>query len=134
MNRKQRRASKGQNSSQPNSFLALQGMFNEALAHHQAGRLPEAEQLYRQILALEPRHADSLHLLGVLAQQVGRHDIALELIGRAIATRGGVPFFITIWAIPSRLWTGWTTQRPAIAGRLHSNRIMPTRSTIWALF
>jgi len=38
-----------------------------ALGHHQAGRLGEAESLYRQVLAVEPRHPDALHLLGVAA-------------------------------------------------------------------
>jgi tetratricopeptide (TPR) repeat protein len=55
-----------------------------ALKRHQAGDLTEAEKLYREILAVEPRHADALHLLGVIANQVGKPDAAIELIGRAI--------------------------------------------------
>jgi predicted O-linked N-acetylglucosamine transferase (SPINDLY family) len=55
-----------------------------ALQHHQAGRLQEAEALYRQILQVEPNHPDALHLLGVIAQQAGRHDVAVDYIGRAI--------------------------------------------------
>ena len=55
-----------------------------ALQHHQAGHLLEAEHMYRQILAVEPNHADALHLLGVLAQQAGKHEIAVEYISRAI--------------------------------------------------
>jgi hypothetical protein len=30
-----------------------------AVQHHQAGRLQAAEQIYRQILAVEPNHADA---------------------------------------------------------------------------
>ena len=45
-----------------------------ALAHHQAGRLPEAESIYRQSLALEPTHVVAWHLLGVMAHQVGQPD------------------------------------------------------------
>ena len=56
-----------------------------ALQHHQAGRLGEAENFYRQILAVQPQHADALHLLGVIAHQVGQHGSALDLIRRAIA-------------------------------------------------
>ena len=56
-----------------------------ALQHHQAGRLPEAEALYRQILATDENHADAWHLLGVLAQMVGQNAAAVEMIGRAIA-------------------------------------------------
>ncbi len=59
--------------------------FALALRHHQAGRLTEAEGLYRQILAVDPDHADCLHLLGVLAAQAGADDTAEALIGRALA-------------------------------------------------
>ena len=55
-----------------------------ALALHQAGRLNEAEGLYRQILAFDPNHADGLHLLGVIAHQAGHNEIAVDLIGKAI--------------------------------------------------
>jgi Tfp pilus assembly protein PilF len=55
-----------------------------ALGHHHAGRLAEAEGIYRQILAVEPRHAGALHLLGVVAHQAGHHEAALDLIRRAI--------------------------------------------------
>jgi protein O-GlcNAc transferase len=66
-------------------------MFALALGHHQAGRLNEAEQLYREILARDPRHADSLQFLGVIAHQVGRNDSAVELIEKAIALNNRVP-------------------------------------------
>jgi protein O-GlcNAc transferase len=58
--------------------------FDLALQHHRAGRLADAEALYRQILAIQPNHADALHLLGVIAHQVGRHDLAVEWIRQAI--------------------------------------------------
>src|SRR6267142_2657255 len=58
-----------------------------ALEHHQAGRLSQAETLYRQILQVEADHADALHNLGLIASQVGNHEIAVELIGKAISTR-----------------------------------------------
>ncbi|MGA3067779.1 MAG: tetratricopeptide repeat-containing glycosyltransferase family protein [Tepidisphaeraceae bacterium] len=68
-------------SSAPN----IQKLFDLALQHHQAGRLREAEQLYRQILVQQPEQADVLHLLGLIAHQVGRHDRAAALIRRSIA-------------------------------------------------
>ncbi|HTW71630.1 MAG TPA: tetratricopeptide repeat-containing glycosyltransferase family protein [Acetobacteraceae bacterium] len=55
-----------------------------ALRHHPAGRLAEAEDLYRRILALDPRNPDGLLLLGTVACQTGRRDLALELTGQAI--------------------------------------------------
>jgi predicted O-linked N-acetylglucosamine transferase (SPINDLY family) len=68
-------------------------VFALALKHHQAGRLGEAERLYRQVLQADSRHADALHFLGVLAHQAGRNDMAVELIGKAIAQNGRVPAF-----------------------------------------
>ncbi len=56
-----------------------------AVAHYQAGRLSQAEAIYRQILQAQPKHPDALHLLGLVAHDVGRHDIANELINQAIA-------------------------------------------------
>ncbi len=56
-----------------------------AMRHHQSGRLAEAEQIYRQIVAQVPQHAPTLHLLGVVAGQTGRLEESAELIGRAIA-------------------------------------------------
>ncbi|HYM38219.1 MAG TPA: tetratricopeptide repeat protein [Nitrospiraceae bacterium] len=62
----------------------LQQTFAQAVAHHQAGRLQQAEDLYRQILAEQPRHADSLHLLGLVAYKAGRLEEAAGLIADAI--------------------------------------------------
>ncbi len=64
-----------------------------ALQHHRAGRLAEAEAIYRKILAQEPSHPDSLHLLGVIAQQTGQPQIAVDLIRRAIAAQPAIAAF-----------------------------------------
>jgi predicted O-linked N-acetylglucosamine transferase (SPINDLY family) len=58
-----------------------------AFAHHQAGRIREAEVLYRQILAQQPDHPDALHLLGALALQAERFDEARALLQQAITLR-----------------------------------------------
>jgi protein O-GlcNAc transferase len=71
----------------------IQEAFTSAVGHHHAGRLNEAERLYLQILQVEPRHADALHFLGVLAHQSGRNDLAVDLICRAIAQNDQVPAF-----------------------------------------
>jgi 2-polyprenyl-3-methyl-5-hydroxy-6-metoxy-1,4-benzoquinol methylase len=52
--------------------------------HHQAGQFTEAENCYRKLLAIDPNHFDGLHLLGVIAQQVGRSELAARFIGKAI--------------------------------------------------
>jgi len=55
-----------------------------AMQHHQAGRLQKAEGYYRQILSVEPNHSQALHLLGVIALQVGKSEVAIEFISRAL--------------------------------------------------
>jgi protein O-GlcNAc transferase len=62
-------------------FEALQ----RAVGLHQAGRLEEAEQVYRMVLTVDSRNPDAWHLLGVLAHQKGNFDVAVENIERAIA-------------------------------------------------
>lgn len=62
-------------------------MLQNALQHHQAGRLAEAEAIYRQILAVNACDPDSLHLLGMIEHQRGNHELAVSTIRRAIAIR-----------------------------------------------
>jgi predicted O-linked N-acetylglucosamine transferase (SPINDLY family) len=63
-------------------------LLDRAIDHHQAGRLSEAEQIYRQVLESDPREHDALHLLGVVAHQRGRHDEAMSSIRRSLAVDG----------------------------------------------
>jgi predicted O-linked N-acetylglucosamine transferase (SPINDLY family) len=70
--------------------LTIQQAFDLALRHHQAGQLPEAEQLYRQILAHQPANAEAIHCLGVIAFRAGRHNVAADLIRQAIALNPGL--------------------------------------------
>lgn len=58
-----------------------------ALDHHQAGRVAEAEDLYRRILNADPDHADAMDLLGVLAAQTGRLIQAGRILRLAVALR-----------------------------------------------
>jgi tetratricopeptide (TPR) repeat protein len=66
---------------------AIEAYFQSGARLHSAGRLAEAEQVYRGVLAEAPRHADSLHMLGVLASQCGQPEAALACIDQAIAIR-----------------------------------------------
>ena len=96
MNRQQRRAAAKQGrSNAPSSggpgIAPEARLLTEAAAHHRAGRLAAAERVYRRILAIDPDHADSLHLLALIAHQTGRSDKALDLIGRAIALNDADP-------------------------------------------
>ena len=56
-----------------------------ALEHHRAGRVVEAEAMYRQVLSAIPNDLDALHLLGVLLGQTGRGEAGIELVAKACA-------------------------------------------------
>jgi protein O-GlcNAc transferase len=62
----------------------LARLFADAVALHQAGRLMEAEPLYREVLRVQPRHFDSLHLLGVIHCQRGEMQDAVRQIDAAL--------------------------------------------------
>jgi tetratricopeptide (TPR) repeat protein len=85
MNRRERRAQKGATGRPENTDA-----FAQALDHHRAGRLAEAQRLYGLVLAADPQHADSLNLLGVIAAQTGQHDLAIQRIEAAIARNGRI--------------------------------------------
>jgi predicted O-linked N-acetylglucosamine transferase (SPINDLY family) len=65
-----------------------------ALAHHRAGDLGRAEDLYREVLERDATHADAWHLLGVLFTARGRPDLALDHIGHALELRPGDAGFL----------------------------------------
>ena len=88
MNRKERRAA-GRHSGSPPSDGAT--LFALAVRHHQAGQLFEAESLYRQVLASDRKHVASLHHLGIIALQRGQAQVAVDMIGRAIAINDRIP-------------------------------------------
>jgi protein O-GlcNAc transferase len=54
-----------------------------AMTHHRAGRLVDAERLYRLVCDTDPDNARAFHLLGVVAHQLKRSDAA-SLVGRAV--------------------------------------------------
>ena len=56
----------------------------QAHAAHQAGRLAEAERIYKLVIRAAPSQFDALHLLGVLEAQRGNNGEANRLLGRAL--------------------------------------------------
>ena len=83
MNRNQRKSG--------DAAATAAALVGQAVPLHQAGRLAEAEALYRQAIAAQPRHPDALHLLGMIACQTGRLKEAAGLIGQAVAAKRDVP-------------------------------------------
>jgi predicted O-linked N-acetylglucosamine transferase (SPINDLY family) len=71
---------------------AASAAFERGKQLHQAGQWQQAEILYRQALAVDPGHADSLHQLGVLALQSGQPDRALACFDQAIKLQPMAPY------------------------------------------
>jgi tetratricopeptide (TPR) repeat protein len=71
----------------PNAALA------SAVGHHQAGRVAQAEDLYRQILLANPRQVDALHNLGLILANRGAMDEAIALFKSALETAPSVAQF-----------------------------------------
>lgn len=59
-------------------------LFQRGFSAHNAGNIGAAAALYGQVLALEPRHFDALHLSGVIALQRNDPAKAVDLISKAI--------------------------------------------------
>ena len=63
----------------------LDHLMAQAQALQNAGRIGDAERVYREVLRRSPRHVDALHSLGMLAFQAGHPQAAADLIGQALA-------------------------------------------------
>lgn len=61
-----------------------QSLYLSALSHHRADQLTEAEYLYQQVLVSQPKHADALHMLGVVYYQTNRAELAVQFISQAL--------------------------------------------------
>jgi protein O-GlcNAc transferase len=70
----------------PSGDAALEA-FRIGAAHHQAGALAAAEAAYRRALSVAPHDADCLHMMGMLAFQTGRSDLAVQHLRRAVALK-----------------------------------------------
>jgi len=62
----------------------LEKMLQKALAHLQQGQLDKAEKQYKVILKKHPKHAEALHLQGIVFNRKGRGQLAVESIRKAI--------------------------------------------------
>lgn len=95
MNRKERRASnkrRDESARRPNApafgsaGVSIVDLAAEASRSHAVGRINEAQEICRQILAREPAHVQSLNLLGLIAQASGDHRVAVKMFAKAIVS------------------------------------------------
>ncbi|MBF0195974.1 MAG: tetratricopeptide repeat protein [Magnetococcales bacterium] len=71
-------------SNTPNSQLTVDAAYAKAVEHFGAQQFKEADQLCTAIIQAAPNHIDALNLLGVIAQQINRNDLAVEQFEKAI--------------------------------------------------
>ena len=78
---------------QPTQVISIPDALQWAIAKHRAGAIAEAEQIYAEILKVQPQHADALHLLSAIRYQQGKHDEALELVQQAMRINPDQSFY-----------------------------------------
>lgn len=66
------------------SQAVREALLDEAVAAHEAGRLDQADALYRQILQDDPDDLDALNLRGLLLQDRGNLADSMALLSRAV--------------------------------------------------
>jgi predicted O-linked N-acetylglucosamine transferase (SPINDLY family) len=76
--------------------MNIQQQFRSAVDHCRRGQFAPAEQICRAIVAKDPKQADALHLLGVIAMQTGRPEEAGEWFGRAVAHRPVAEYYLNL--------------------------------------
>jgi tetratricopeptide (TPR) repeat protein len=86
MNRQERRAAARKSRSNPDSSAAPTpaALYASGLAHLRSSRLMDAQVCCQQALAIDPVHADSFFLMGLLAVEAGNYDHAVSWFARAI--------------------------------------------------
>ncbi len=89
--------------------LTLNDALQQAIAHHQAGRLREAERLYRAILQARPGQPDANHNLGVLAGQAGQHAAGLPYLKTALEVNPSHEQYVVSYA--NALLATWPGRR-----------------------
>ena len=70
--------------SQVSSNPSVSEYLQLAIEYHKTGHLPQAEAIYQRILQVAPDHPGALHFLGLIAAQVGKYEIAIELMSKAL--------------------------------------------------
>jgi tetratricopeptide (TPR) repeat protein len=90
----------------------LTAVLQIAAEHHRAGRQAAAAAMYREVLALDPRHADALFLLGVLERQMGRMEHArLTLLKAARWAADRTPIDAELRNVERLVRERWSTGR-----------------------
>jgi tetratricopeptide (TPR) repeat protein len=74
-------------------------LYEAALQHMKAGRSIDGQLYCQQALAVDPNHAGTLHLMGLLSLQHQQYDHALEWVARALRQEANPAYFLSLGTI-----------------------------------
>ena len=60
--------------------ITIDDAFSRAVEAHNAGRIKEADRLYTAILAVQPKHPDANHNMGLIGVTLGNTEEALPTL------------------------------------------------------
>lgn len=103
----------------------------KAVACYQAGELAEAEACYRQILAENPQHSDSLHLLGLIFANREQDEEAISLMSQAIFYHPDIAIY---YSNRAALYQRLGRHKEAVNDFYDSLQIDPKQVGVWVNF
>ena len=77
------------------SSINMEKSMQQGISFHQKGELQRAEKLYQRVLQNQPQNANAYHLLGIIAYQVGKKNLAIDLMNQAIGIDNKQPIFFS---------------------------------------
>lgn len=100
----------------------MRGPLEFAIEHHQAGRIAEAERLYRQILSVDANEPNALHGLAIILYQAGHGTDAVDMVRTAIRLRPHALYYCSL----GLMLAGLGSRDEAIAAYRDALAIQPT--------
>ncbi|MBF0193377.1 MAG: tetratricopeptide repeat protein [Magnetococcales bacterium] len=79
------------NNNQP--LITVDEAYKQAITHFESKRYTEADQICTAIIQVAPKYTKAINLLGVIAQKLNRHDIAIDLFHKAINIDNSIALF-----------------------------------------
>lgn len=84
----------------PSHQQDIDALLDEGNRLQQAGQLARAEQLYKQVLAIDPENAEAMHSWGLIAAATYNHHAAAELMRRSLMLDSGQ---VVVWLSYAKL-------------------------------
>ena len=107
------------------------GTLQSGLAHHRAGRLEQAEVAYSQVLEVHPRNEHALHLMGLVAFQAGKPELAATYIEAAIKCD---VFHAPFWADLAEIYRALDRIPEAVSAYRKALDMNPEMADAWTHF